>query len=237
MPNKQMALSQQATLPDHTALTIMSEQDLVAEEDIIRKGKDAFIDVGNALARVRDGRGYTMRGYKTFELYCDKVWGFSDRHARRLIEAAETSEAIQDITGERPANEAVSREFSRIAGDRKTVERVAAKLKSSGGVTKATAEKVATVIAQVLHKPVASDKPAAKPEPKPTPPPTFTDQCPHCGMTPTMYARGEDGWHCGACEGAVFMGVVSAAQQNICKRCSKPVAPNAPICTNCGEIQ
>jgi hypothetical protein len=232
-------MAHQISLLPNTALTVMSEQELVTEEDIIRKGKDAFIDVGNALARVRDGRGYTMRGYKTFEAYCDAVWGFSDRHARRLMEGAETSQTIKEITGETPANEAVAREFSRIAKDRKTVERVAAKLKTHGGVGKATAEKVAAAVASVTHKaaPASNGTPKPKPELAPAPPSTFTDQCPHCGMTPTTYARGEDGWHCGACEGAVFIGVVSAARQNICKRCSKTVAPNAPICTNCGEIQ
>ena len=219
---------------DNTALTVMSETDLQQAEDVIRKGKDAFIEVGNALMRIRDGRGYTFRGFKTFEAYCEKEWGFSDRHARRLMSGAEASETVKQITGETPSNEAVAREFAKISNNPKTVERVAAKLKASGGVAKATAEKVATVIAQVTHKSAPVDE-KPKPAPKPAPPPTFTDICPHCGMTPHMFVRDQEAWHCGECEGSVYVGVVSASAAPKCPACEKELAPNATYCGNCGS--
>ena len=93
-------------------LTIISETQLVELENKIRQGKDAFIAVGNAFIEIRNGRGYTLRGYKTFEQYCDKVWGISDRHARRLMSGAEAAETVRQIAGETPANEAVAREFA-----------------------------------------------------------------------------------------------------------------------------
>ena len=150
-------------------LTILSEQQLVDLENKIRQGKDAFIAVGNALIEIRDGRGYTLRGFKTFEQYCDKVWGISDRHARRLMSGAEAAETVRQIAGETPANEAVAREFAKVArefakvaADPKAVQQVVKKLQTRGGsVSTATAERVAEVVAQVRGK-TSEPKPAER---------------------------------------------------------------------------
>lgn len=209
--------------------------DLEALEKRVEAGLAQFIEVGNALLKIKESEGYRLKGYKDFSTYCEKQFGFSDRHARRLMSGAEASETVKQITGETPSNEAVAREFARISNNPKTVERVAARLKSSGGVAKATAEKVATVIAQVTHKGAASDeKPIPAPKPPP-PPPTFTDDCPHCGMTPPTYVHKNLGWHCGACDGPVYIGVVLASAAPKCPACGKDLAPNATYCGNCGS--
>jgi hypothetical protein len=66
--------------------------DLVAKrladaEATIARGLTTFIDVGNALRRIRDERLY-QDDYGTFEDYCDRRWGFTDRRARQLMDAA-----------------------------------------------------------------------------------------------------------------------------------------------------
>ncbi len=57
-------------------------------ETVIERGLATFVDVGTALASIRDGRLYRAT-YETFEDYCRERWGFSKRHANRLVEAAE----------------------------------------------------------------------------------------------------------------------------------------------------
>ena len=225
-------MNQNDTLP------IISETELVELENKIRQGKDAFIAVGNALIEIRDGRGYTLRGFKTFEQYCDKVWGISDRHARRLMSGAEAAETVRQIAGETPANEAVAREFAKVAADPKAVQQVVKKLQTRGGsVSTATAERVAEVVAQVRGK-TSETKPAERaPEiSKPAAPVTFTDECPGCRQVPQSYWRNKDGWHCEHCEALVFVGVVAATAQINCQHCKKSVTPGALYCDNCGGL-
>lgn len=62
--------------------------ELAACEQIIERGLATFVDVGQALLRIRDDKLY--RGtFGTFEEYCSQRWGFTDRRARQLISAAE----------------------------------------------------------------------------------------------------------------------------------------------------
>lgn len=72
------------------------EQSVLAEcEEIIERGLDGFIEVGNALLRIRNERLYRVQ-FDTFELYCSLKWGMSDRHARRMIDAAEVAGNLSD---------------------------------------------------------------------------------------------------------------------------------------------
>jgi hypothetical protein len=75
----------------------MTEAELEAAESVIRAGRDAFIAVGQALAAIRDGKGYRHRGYGTFENYVREVWGWGRRHGYNLIAAAEVAENVQAI--------------------------------------------------------------------------------------------------------------------------------------------
>lgn len=58
------------------------------------------LDVGQALARIRDGRRYRLEGFDTFEDYCRERWGFSRVRAHQMIEAKEQ----RRIDAERRAN-------------------------------------------------------------------------------------------------------------------------------------
>lgn len=56
-------------------------------EQRIERGLRTFIDVGQALAEIRDSRLYKA-SHGTFEEYCRERWNFSDRRASQFIEAA-----------------------------------------------------------------------------------------------------------------------------------------------------
>jgi len=78
-------------------------------EAVIERGLRTFVEVGEALLRIRDERLY-RETHGTFEDYCRERWGFTDRRARHLMGAAEV---VADLpTGTVVPNEAVARELA-----------------------------------------------------------------------------------------------------------------------------
>lgn len=97
-------------------LTTSEQCELVLAEDKIRAGLDSFIQVGEALARVRDGRLY-RETHATFASYCEEKWGLSRRHAYQLIDASEVVENLSAMahTGiQIPTNERQARPLARL---------------------------------------------------------------------------------------------------------------------------
>jgi hypothetical protein len=89
------------------------EQSVLAEcEAIVERGMDSFIEVGNALLRIRNERLYDKKpghaGFATFQEYCEARWNMSRIHAHRMIEVAEVAENLLPI-GNTPASESVVR--------------------------------------------------------------------------------------------------------------------------------
>jgi hypothetical protein len=83
-------------------------------EKTIQRGLATFIDVGQALAHIRDNRLYRTHG--TFEEYCEKRWDLSARHANRLVEAASVN-LVLGPTGPELNNEAQARELTPLLDD------------------------------------------------------------------------------------------------------------------------
>jgi hypothetical protein len=81
-----------ATAPTGPA-DVRDARRLASLEETIEAGMASFVAVGEALLEVRDSRLYRLN-YPTFEAYCKGRWGFSDRHARRLMDAAEVVAAL-----------------------------------------------------------------------------------------------------------------------------------------------
>ena len=62
--------------------------ELAACEQVIAKGLNHFVQVGNALIRIRDLKLYRAT-HSTFAAYCKEKWSMSRIHAHRTIEAAQ----------------------------------------------------------------------------------------------------------------------------------------------------
>ncbi len=62
-------------------------------EKVIRKNIQAVIEVGQALAIIRDKKFYRDT-HKTFKAYCADRWKFSDSRARQLIGGAEVAASV-----------------------------------------------------------------------------------------------------------------------------------------------
>lgn len=75
-------------------------------EAVIERGRQTFIEVGNALAAIRDGRLYQAT-HPNFDAYCRERWGMTRRHADRQIAAAHRAELRP--TGLRPETERQAR--------------------------------------------------------------------------------------------------------------------------------
>jgi len=84
----------QATFSSAGQLNASELHELRACEVTIKKGWEAFVEVGKALQTIRDGRLYRNE-YGTFETYCIERWGYGRAHAYRYIEAAEV---VKDVS-------------------------------------------------------------------------------------------------------------------------------------------
>lgn len=221
--------------------------DLEKLEKNVTEGLAKFIEVGQALAEIRDRDAFRLRGHRTFEEYCEKQFGFSLRQGQRLIAAAETAETVKKITGEAPRNEAAARVLSGIAGDEKTVKSVAAELKKGKKTfATATAEKIQEVVDRLKGK-APSAAPKVDPvETQPTEPPRVyvmptpivdtRDICPHCNEVPPSYQHSESGWLCGNCQRAVFIKVAVPTEAKHCPSCRAILNAQDDFCGSCGEV-
>jgi len=110
-----MTMTDVATIT--TMLSAPEAEALQSYERIIERGLTTFYDVGNALLVIRDQRLYRST-HDTFEAYTLDRWGMSDRHGRRLIDAAEVVDKIREVTGPMgpvPTSERQARELVNVA--------------------------------------------------------------------------------------------------------------------------
>jgi hypothetical protein len=94
-------------------LTTPERHDLETLEGIVQRGLDTFIEVGRALAEIRDRRLYRQT-HGTFEEYCHDRWLLGRTRAYQLIDAAAVSTIVDK---DPPANEAQARELAPLKGD------------------------------------------------------------------------------------------------------------------------
>ena len=85
-------------------------------ERVIERGLKTFIEVGHALAQIREERLY-REAHPTFEDYCRDRWEFDASRARQLISAAKTVTVVTVGGQPAPISERVARELRR-AGDK-----------------------------------------------------------------------------------------------------------------------
>lgn len=85
---------------------------LAAREEVIQRGLNTFIEVGRAISEIRDQKLY-REAFGTFEEYCRKRWGWSDRRVRYMISAAETVDELPPGTIV-PTTESQARELANL---------------------------------------------------------------------------------------------------------------------------
>ena len=156
-----------------TELTTKESGRLTTCERVIEKGVGTFVEVGNALAEIRDDKLY--RGsHRTFEAYCKERWQISRAQAYRQIEAAQVAEDLSPMgdkvstsveTSSVPTkavvtSERVAREVARVP----KADLPAVVKKAAEGGKKVTAKAVKEAAKEVAE----AKKPASKPPQRPT---------------------------------------------------------------------
>lgn len=116
-----------------TALDLTTS-DLATCEEIIARGLGTFVEVGQALLRIRDERLY-RESHDTFEAYCRERWGFSRERGRQLINAAEVIESLPPTIVATPPNEAVARELAPLRSDPERLRETWAEAVAQHGAT------------------------------------------------------------------------------------------------------
>jgi hypothetical protein len=153
--------------PHHDApLTPSEQQQLTELETAIERGFQTFLEVGAALAAVRDARLYRAE-YATFEDYCQARWGMTRRNANHLIGAVDVVDSL-GTTVPKPSNERQARALGKVPeGERPEVWKEAHE--RSGG--KPTAKLIEQIASE--HTQQASD---SYPQPAILPPGWYWQQ-------------------------------------------------------------
>lgn len=144
----------------HQTLTRLSTEEsklLDSCEKVISKHVTTFFEVGEALAKIRDGKLYRAE-FKTFEEYCRKRWGMGRFNAYRQMQAAgvmqnlltmvntsmpENERQVRALVGLKPdvAGRVWKRSVANAAGQKvtgKLVDKVAKELDNSERTTSRT---------------------------------------------------------------------------------------------------
>lgn len=100
-----------------TVMPVIASPDLLTTcEEVIQRGLATFIEVGEALTTIRNGRLYKST-HKTFEEYCRGKWGMTRMRASQLIGAAEVVSNVNHGLQAAPASERVTRPLAKLPAE------------------------------------------------------------------------------------------------------------------------
>jgi hypothetical protein len=126
--------------PSLEPISLVESQRLIELEKVIETGRQRFIEVGNALAEIRDARLYRV-DFTSFEAYCQEKWGFTKQHAYRLIKAAPIAKRNLQVTSLNQASE-----LAKVAAPERAAVLQAAAVKAKTDGRKLTAKDIAGAV-------------------------------------------------------------------------------------------
>jgi hypothetical protein len=126
-PPDSQALASPATA-GITPLTASERAELAALEEVIEAGQQSFVQVGLALASIRDGKLY-RETHSTFEEYVKERFHVQRRRAYQLMDAAVVAGNVYHGTQDAPLNERQARALGKVKPDQQAA--VLDKAKSS----------------------------------------------------------------------------------------------------------
>ncbi len=128
---------------------------LIALEQTIEAGRKTFVEVGLALAEIRDSRLYRS-DHATFEEYCNAKWGWNRAHCNQLIAGAAAVKSLPPEMDTVVSNQRQARELAKVEPS-KRVE-VLEKAAEAGPVTAKTIQEAAAIVApRPDNKPLRQD--------------------------------------------------------------------------------
>lgn len=141
-----------------TSAQAIEATELPELERVIADGLRTFVEVGRALAKIRDGKLYQGEGFKSFEAYCRERWEMSRPRAYQLIGAAEVTENLSKIldTATLPTKEDHAAKLAKLPAEEQPAAWQEAVATAPEG--KVTAKHVAAVVAKIKGE----EEPASK---------------------------------------------------------------------------
>ena len=101
-------------MKSHECVVRIRDDERLAElEKLIAKGRKTFVEVGLALAEIRDMRLY-KREYSGFAEYCQNKWGWNKSYAYYMIDSAEVVKALPEKVSTIVDTESQARELAKI---------------------------------------------------------------------------------------------------------------------------
>ena len=88
IPGLLLKVTTDSMLADEARVSAAKSQDFKIQNEIVKRGTAAFIEVGEALVKIREGELWQAGGYKSWAAYCRSVAGLSKSYANRIIEAS-----------------------------------------------------------------------------------------------------------------------------------------------------
>lgn len=134
---------------DVISLTSVEVATLASFETVIQQGLDSFVEVGSALAKIRDGRLYRAE-FSTFEDYCQTRWSLGRNYVNRLVAAAEVVADVVPI-GTKPKSESQARPLASVPKEERAEvwqEVVKTAPKDDAGEPVVTAKHVEKIVAR-----------------------------------------------------------------------------------------
>ncbi len=141
-------------------MSVVATTTLQEQEGIVERGLASFVEVGNALRRIRDEEFYREAGFDGFVEYLEsKPWGIGANAAYKQIQAAEVAAICTTVQTESQARELAP--LMRKATPQ-VVKRIYAEIiEETGG--KPTAAAIREKVQPLLHRNGKKEVPADKP--------------------------------------------------------------------------
>ena len=101
---------------DTEALSLAESKRLIELEQTIERGQKTFVEVGLALAEIRDLKLYKS-DYASFAEYCREKWGWEKAYANHMVRAAIVVQSLPGKVATIVATESQARELGRIPAE------------------------------------------------------------------------------------------------------------------------
>lgn len=141
-------------------LTTGESAQLAAAEAVIAAGIKTFVEVGEALAGIRDQRLYRA-AFPTFEDYCRQRWNFGRNYANKVIAAAEMTKALGTAVPT-PVAERVVRALAPLKAAPETMKAAYAEAVTEAGGAVPTADAVKAIVDRWMALPAPEPQPSSR---------------------------------------------------------------------------
>ena len=107
---------------NESTLSLVEKNNLQYHEQVIEKGLASFIEVGESLMAIREGKLYRdefPQGTGGFETYCKVRWGFTRSNAYKLMMESKAGKQIVDSCPQNEPSRNTARELAKVPTEKR----------------------------------------------------------------------------------------------------------------------